>query len=89
MGISFKFITKIWSTIWSIKFGKGWQIGVKYGKIWYKIHQKCLKIPYFTPFLKSRTLRQSELRSHTQFFYFCLKGIPAIIIPSLRSINKK
>ena len=27
------------------------------------------------------------VRSHTQFFYFCLKGIPAIIIPSLREIN--
>ena len=35
---------------------------------------------------KSPTLRQSELRSHTQFFYFCLKGVPAIIIPSIRLI---
>ena len=33
--------------------------------------------------------RQSELRSHTQFFYFCLKGIPAIIIPTIKFVPKQ
>ena len=35
----------------------------------------------------SPSLHQAELRLIAQFFYFCLKGIPAIIIPSLRDIN--
>ena len=37
---------------------------------------------------ESLSLRQSELRSHTQFFYFSLKGIPAIIIPSIKLVHK-
>ena len=38
---------------------------------------------------ESHRLRQSELRSHTQFFYFCLKGIPAIIIPTIKFMPKQ
>ena len=39
--------------------------------------------------MQSPPSRQLELRSHTQFFYFCLKGVPAIVIPSLRDILEK
>ena len=39
--------------------------------------------------LRLDTARQSELRSHTQFFYFCLKGIPAIIIPTIKFVPKQ
>jgi hypothetical protein len=44
-----------------------------------------LRVPYFAlqkARKKSSPLRQTELRSHTQFFYFCYKGVAGIVLPA-------